>query len=77
MLFTVNCPKCNAVATMSLLKDDYEGPFSCYKCHRLFQIKVVNGELVTSKELSKEDIDKMRENEGMQSNVRGRLLRRD
>jgi endogenous inhibitor of DNA gyrase (YacG/DUF329 family) len=77
MLFTVNCPGCNTVSTMSLLSADYEGPFSCWKCHKLYRIKVTNGDLVSSKELTKEEIEKMREIEGMQSNSRGRLLRRD
>ena len=61
MLVKIKCCKCDSEGTISLLEKDYQGPYRCWKCRKLFYIRLENNELVHNKPLSDHDYQKMKE----------------
>jgi endogenous inhibitor of DNA gyrase (YacG/DUF329 family) len=45
MVVTVKCPSCKNDSQMSFTSESYIGPFRCWKCAKLYMIRVIDGNL--------------------------------
>jgi hypothetical protein len=52
------CPKCNAVAKLSLVDNSYVGPRKCWKCHEYFTITIENNLVTSCEPLSQEEYER-------------------
>ena len=69
-LFIITCPSCAAESRISLVNPDYEGPYTCWKCHGLFSIRVEAGQLKSCQPLSKEELQRQQEIEALKAKFR-------
>jgi hypothetical protein len=60
-MFTIKCPDCGTEATISLTESLYEGPYRCWKCRRLFMIRIEDEELQACEPLSEEEFEKQQQ----------------
>ena len=67
MLFKINCPKCGADGSMSLVESSYNGPYRCWKCRELFMVSLENGGLKSYEPMSQEEFQKRQEMEALKS----------
>jgi hypothetical protein len=58
MQVTIKCPACNTDSSFFIAKSVFQGPFRCWKCKALFNVKVKDSELQLCEPLSQEDFDK-------------------
>ena len=65
MLVKIKCPKCGTEGSMSLTDASYQGPYRCWKCRELFNIKMENNELKSCEPLSEEEFQKQQEIEDL------------
>ncbi len=59
MLLKITCPSCNSETGFSVTKGAYQGPFRCWKCKEIFNIRIENNELKTVEAFSKDDLWKI------------------
>lgn len=52
------CPKCNAVAKLSLIDTSYIGPRRCWKCHEYFSVTIENNRVTSCQPLSQEEYER-------------------
>ncbi len=55
----INCPKCGAESTFSLVQPTYQGPFRCGQCKEMFSIRIENNELKSCQPIGKQEVDKL------------------
>ena len=67
MLVKIKCPKCETEGSISLVDDNYQGPYRCWKCRGLFTITMENNELKSCEPLSQEELDKQQEIEALKN----------
>jgi len=67
---TIKCPSCATEGRISFLSPDYEGPYTCWKCHALFSIKIQDGQLKSCQPLSREELQRQQEIEAMKAKFR-------
>ena len=60
MQITVKCPSCNTDSSFFVAKKIFQGPFRCWKCKSLFNLKVQDGDIKLLEPLSQEDFDKQK-----------------
>jgi hypothetical protein len=60
-MMTLVCPKCGAVAKLSLAEPNYVGPRRCWKCHEFFTITIHNNQVVSCEPLSEEEYERQQE----------------
>jgi hypothetical protein len=60
MLMKITCPACQKEGTISLLENDYKGPYRCWKCRGLFTIDIHNTKVLSCEPLSEEDYEKQK-----------------
>jgi DNA-directed RNA polymerase subunit RPC12/RpoP len=65
MLLKIKCPDCDTEGTISLLEADYNGPYRCWKCKKLFMIVLEGNELKSCEPLSDESLQKLQEIEAL------------
>jgi hypothetical protein len=70
-MMTVKCPKCGAVAKLSLVDTSYSGPRRCWKCHEYFTITIYHNQLTSCVPLSKEEYEKQQETQKVAEKSRG------
>lgn len=58
MQVNVKCPACSSDSSFFIAKTVFQGPFRCWKCKALFNLKVKNGEIQLLEPLSQEDFEK-------------------
>jgi len=61
MLVTVTCQVCGARNDLVLLKPEYHGPFTCYKCRGLAMLEVKEGRVESWQALTPEEFTKEKE----------------
>jgi hypothetical protein len=61
MMMQIKCPKCATEGSISLLEPNYQGPYRCWKCRELFQIRIENNKVVSSQPITEEDLKKIQE----------------
>jgi len=61
MLFNIKCPKCDTDGSFSLVDPVYEGPYKCWKCRELFNIRVENNELKSCEPITEEEFDRQQQ----------------
>lgn len=61
MLVTITCPNCNSDGRISLCEPDYEGPYKCWKCRKLYRVTIENDKLTECNDLSDEEFEKERQ----------------
>ncbi len=61
MMVKIKCPKCAAEGSLSLAESNYQGPYRCWKCRRLFTIKLEKNELQSCEPLSQKEFEKLQE----------------
>jgi phage FluMu protein Com len=61
MLFKIKCPKCDTDGSFSLADLVYEGPYKCWKCRELFNIKVENNELKSCEPITEEEFNRQQQ----------------
>ena len=57
-ILKVKCPNCEVEGSMSLLESDYEGPYRCWKCRKLYTLKVEDNEIKSFTPLDEEEMEK-------------------
>ena len=57
----ITCPACQKEGTISLLENDYTGPYRCWKCRALFTLNTHNNKVLSCEPLSEEDYAKQKE----------------
>jgi hypothetical protein len=60
MQVNVKCPACSSDSSFFIAKTVFQGPFRCWKCKALFNLKVKNGEIQLLEPLSQEAFDKQK-----------------
>jgi len=60
-MLTITCPECSSSNSISLNQPAYEGPFKCWKCQKLFVVRIQNDELKSCTPFSQEDFEKWSE----------------
>ena len=70
MLIKIECPECKTEGTISLADLSYDGPYKCWKCKGLFNIKVENDILKSCEPLSQEEFDQQQEIEALKAKFR-------
>lgn len=58
MQVTIKCPSCSTDSSFFLAKNNFQGPFRCWKCSSLYTLKLRNSEVQSLEPLTKEDFDK-------------------
>ena len=61
MMMKITCPKCNTEGSMSLLEQNYQGAYKCWKCRELFTITIENNEVKSFEPLTEEEFQKQLE----------------
>ncbi len=61
MQANIVCPLCNTTSTMFLIKTSYRGPYRCWKCRRLYTVKIKDSELKACEPLTQEEFDKQQQ----------------
>jgi DNA-directed RNA polymerase subunit RPC12/RpoP len=61
MLMKIKCPECQNEGTISLLENDFTGPYRCWKCRALYTINIHNGKVLSCEPLSEESLQKIKE----------------
>ena len=69
-LMKMSCPSCGVEGTVSILDEDYEGYYACWKCRELFSIVVQKGELVSWEAASREEVEKWMEAKDLKDKFR-------
>jgi len=57
MMMSIICPACGAEKKMSLLEPNFEGPFKCWKCRKLYLVNIEHGKVMECKPLTEEEFD--------------------
>ncbi len=60
MLMKIVCPSCKAETGFSVIKGAYQGPFRCWKCKEICNIKIANNELVSTEPFSQDELWKIK-----------------
>jgi len=74
---TIKCPSCATEGRISFVSPDYEGPYTCWKCHALFSIRIQDGQLKSCQPLSKEELQRRQEAEALKAKFRQRPSDKD
>jgi len=61
MLFKIKCPRCDTDGSFSLADPVYEGPYKCWKCRELFNIKIENNELKSCEPITEEEFNRQQQ----------------
>ena len=56
MILKIKCAECGTEGSLSLTDPVYQGPYRCWKCRALFNIKIENNELKTCEPLTEEGL---------------------
>ena len=72
MIVKIVCPKCNTEGSFSLVESIYQGPYRCWKCRELFNIKMENNELKSCEPRSQEEFEKQEEVEALKARFKQR-----
>jgi len=60
-VLTIRCPECGISGNISLSQSIYEGPYRCWKCRKVFMVRVEKDELKLCTPLSEEDFQQWQE----------------
>ena len=67
MILKIKCPSCNIEGSLSLLESNYEGPYRCWKCRRLFTLKIEEDKVKSCEPLSEEEFNRLQEIEALKA----------
>ncbi len=67
----ITCPSCKVDGWMSLLSNQYDGPYSCWKCHTKFRLVMQNGAIVSCDPMSQEEFDREKEMKKQRDRLHG------
>ncbi len=70
-MINIVCPKCSAVAKLSLVDSNYIGPRRCWKCHEFFTITIVNNQVTSCEPLTQEEYERQQEAKKAAEKARG------
>jgi hypothetical protein len=70
MLMKITCPACQKEGTISLLENDFNGPYRCWKCRALFTMNIHNNKVLSCEPLSEEAYEKFKELEEIKKKFR-------
>lgn len=76
-MLTIKCPSCGTDGRISFLEQNYECPYTCWKCRELFFIKVQAGQLKSCEPLSREEMLKQQEIEALKAKFRRKPADKD
>jgi len=65
-MLAIECPECGVSGSVSLAQPVFEGPYRCWKCRRLFTVRIEGNELKSCTPLSQKDFDKWQEEQDAQ-----------
>ena len=65
MLVKIKCPDCSIEGTISLVEPNYHGPYRCWKCRKLFALRLEKNELRSCEPMSQEEFEKQQEIEAL------------
>jgi len=60
-MMTLKCPRCGAVAKLSLVDTEYSGPRRCWKCHEYFKVTIYNNQVTSCESLSQAEYERQQE----------------
>ncbi len=60
-IIRITCPDCAADSNVSFLGNDYQGPYTCWKCKSLFSVVIRKGEVDSLKPLNAEEMEAQKE----------------
>ena len=61
MTVKITCPECGTEGSFSLADPTYEGPYKCWKCRALFNIRIAGNKLESCEPLSQEEFERQEE----------------
>jgi hypothetical protein len=61
MAIKIKCPSCQNEGTISLLNQEFSGPYRCWKCRSLYTISIFEGEVVAIEPLTEEALEKLKQ----------------
>ena len=61
MAIKIKCPDCNNEGSISLLSQEFSGPYRCWKCRSLFSINIHEGAVISIEPMSEETLEKMKQ----------------
>lgn len=61
MMIKITCPQCGVDGSISLLEPSYQGPYKCWKCRSLFELRLENSKLKSCEPISEEEFERLRE----------------
>ncbi len=67
MLIRITCPTCQTEGSFSLIQDNYNGPYKCWKCREFFTLRLENNELKSCEPLSEEEYQKLQDINSLRS----------
>jgi hypothetical protein len=70
MAIKIKCPSCESEGSISLLNQEFSGPYRCWKCRSLYTINIHEGAVVTIEPLSEEALEKLKELEELKKKFR-------
>jgi len=70
-LIKIPCPDCSVVGSFSLVDRVYEGPYKCWKCRKLFKIRIENNQVQYCEPITDEEFTKLQELHEMRKKFKG------
>jgi hypothetical protein len=61
MAIKIKCPACETEGSISLLDQEFTGPYRCWKCRALYTINIHEGEVASIEPLSEEALEKLKQ----------------
>lgn len=69
-MLKINCPSCTSMSSMSLVDPNFQGPFKCWKCKKLFNLVIHNNKVESLTPLDEEEIKKQEEIQALKAKFR-------
>jgi hypothetical protein len=63
MFAKIVCPSCQALGQFSVIDGNYKGPYRCWKCRALFDVEIVNAQMISCKAMTEVDLEELKAKE--------------
>jgi len=72
MMLKIKCPKCDVEGSLSLIEQNYHGPYKCWKCRALFTLNIENNVVKSCEPLSQEEFERQQQIESLKAKLKQR-----
>ncbi|ACZ61700.1 MULTISPECIES: hypothetical protein [Dehalococcoides] len=60
MMVKIPCPDCGVIGSFSLADEVYEGPYKCWKCRKLFKIRIERGTVKLCEPIDEAEFERLK-----------------